>query len=118
MVRQVFTEEGIPQDLAYLAVIESGYQNHARSYAAAVGMWQFIRSTGRIYGPLPIRFVLAAWVEVTRGTPVLLQLFVLYYGLSGFVRLPAFLAAIEGFGALSPASPSLRSRRLASTSAA
>ena len=45
-----------------------------------------------------LRFVLAAWVEVTRGTPVLLQLFVLYYGLSGFVRLPAFLAAVIGLG--------------------
>ncbi len=50
MVRQIFAEEGIPQDLAYLAVIESGYINSAASYAQAVGMWQFIRSTGRIYG--------------------------------------------------------------------
>jgi len=55
-------------------------------------------ATGRIYGPRPLRFVLAAWVEVTRGTPVLLQLFVLYYGLSGVVRLPAFLAAVIGLG--------------------
>ncbi len=61
MVRQVFAEEGVPQDLAYLAVIESGYQNHARSYAAAVGMWQFIRSTGRIYGLKG-----NAWVEERR----------------------------------------------------
>jgi membrane-bound lytic murein transglycosylase D len=50
MVRQIFGEEGIPQDLAYLAVIESGFINSAASYAKAVGMWQFIRSTGRIYG--------------------------------------------------------------------
>jgi membrane-bound lytic murein transglycosylase D len=50
MVRQVFGEEGIPQDLAYLAVIESGFRNQAKSRAAAVGMWQFIRSTGRIFG--------------------------------------------------------------------
>jgi membrane-bound lytic murein transglycosylase D len=50
MVRQIFAEEGIPQDLAFLAVIESGYINSAHSYARAVGMWQFIRSTGRIYG--------------------------------------------------------------------
>ncbi len=55
-------------------------------------------ATGRIYGPRPVRWALAAWVEVTRGTPVLLQLFVLYYGLSGFVRLPAFLAAVVGLG--------------------
>ncbi|MBK8725331.1 MAG: LysM peptidoglycan-binding domain-containing protein [Holophagaceae bacterium] len=50
MVRQVFGEEGIPQDLAYLAVIESGFRNQAKSRAAAVGMWQFMRSTGRIFG--------------------------------------------------------------------
>jgi membrane-bound lytic murein transglycosylase D len=50
MVRQIFGEEGVPTDLAYLAVIESGFTNSAASYAKAVGMWQFIRSTGRIYG--------------------------------------------------------------------
>lgn len=50
MVRQIFAEENVPTDLAYLAVIESGYLNNAASYAKAVGMWQFIRSTGRIYG--------------------------------------------------------------------
>jgi membrane-bound lytic murein transglycosylase D len=61
MVRQIFAEEGVPQDLVYLAVIESGFQNHVRSYAAAVGMWQFIRSTGRIYGLKG-----SAWVEERR----------------------------------------------------
>ncbi len=50
MIRQVFAEEGVPSDLAYLAVIESGFRNEAKSKAKAVGMWQFIRSTGRIYG--------------------------------------------------------------------
>ena len=58
MVRQVFAEEGIPADLAYLALIESGYRNEAKSRAKAVGMWQFIRATGRIYG-----LAGTAWVE-------------------------------------------------------
>lgn len=61
MIKQVFAEEGIPQDLAYLAVIESGFKNTARSRAKAVGMWQFIRSTGRIYG-----LTGNAWVEERR----------------------------------------------------
>ncbi|HJV89037.1 MAG TPA: LysM peptidoglycan-binding domain-containing protein [Holophagaceae bacterium] len=61
MVRQVFAEEGVPEDLAYLAVIESGYKNDARSYAKAVGMWQFMRSTGRIFGLKG-----TAWVEERR----------------------------------------------------
>jgi membrane-bound lytic murein transglycosylase D len=50
MVHQIFAEEHVPQDLAYLAVIESGFINSASSCANAVGMWQFMRSTGHIYG--------------------------------------------------------------------
>jgi polar amino acid transport system substrate-binding protein len=41
---------------------------------------------------------MTGYVEVIRGTPLLLQLFVIYYGLSGVVRLPAFLAAVLGLG--------------------
>ena len=55
-------------------------------------------AAGRVYGPGPVRAVLAAYVEVMRGTPVLLQLFVIYYGFSGIVRLPAFAAAVVGLG--------------------
>lgn len=55
-------------------------------------------AAGRVYGGSALRGVLATYVEVVRGTPVLLQLFVLYYGLSSVVRLPAMLAAIIGLG--------------------
>jgi polar amino acid transport system substrate-binding protein len=55
-------------------------------------------ASGRVYGPRPLRLALTAWVEVVRGTPLLLQLFVLYFGLSGVVQLPAFLAALLGLG--------------------
>jgi polar amino acid transport system substrate-binding protein len=55
-------------------------------------------AAGRVYGPALVRGALATYVEVVRGTPVLLQLFVLYYGLSAVVRLPAFLAAVVGLG--------------------
>ena len=55
-------------------------------------------AAGRVYGPAIVRGALAAYVEVVRGTPVLLQLFVLYYGLSGVVQLPAFAAAVLGLG--------------------
>ena len=41
---------------------------------------------------------LTAWVEIIRGTPLLLQLFVLYFGLAAVVQLPAFLAALIGLG--------------------
>lgn len=50
MIKKVFAQYGLPEDLAYLALIESGYSNKARSSANAVGMWQFIRGTAVRYG--------------------------------------------------------------------
>jgi polar amino acid transport system substrate-binding protein len=55
-------------------------------------------ASGRVYGNVLLRSILTTYVEVVRGTPVLLQLFVLYYGLSSVIRLPAFLAALLGLG--------------------
>ena len=55
-------------------------------------------ASGRVYGPRPLQVALTAWVEVVRGTPLLLQLFVLYFGLAGVVQLPALAAAIIGLG--------------------
>jgi polar amino acid transport system substrate-binding protein len=63
--------------------------------AVAVGM---LIASGRVYGPRPLRAALTAWVEIVRGTPLLLQLFVLYFGLATVVQLPAFLAALIGLG--------------------
>ena len=50
IVNDIFISEGVPGDLACLAFVESGFNPHARSKANAVGMWQFIESTGNIYG--------------------------------------------------------------------
>jgi len=55
-------------------------------------------ASGRVYGGTITRALLTGYVEVVRGTPVLLQLFVLYYGLASVIRLPAFLAALLGLG--------------------
>jgi polar amino acid transport system substrate-binding protein len=55
-------------------------------------------AAGRVYGPSIVRIPLTVYVELVRGTPLLLQLFVIYYGLSAVVRLPAFLAAVIGLG--------------------
>nr|MBN2278026.1 LysM peptidoglycan-binding domain-containing protein [candidate division Zixibacteria bacterium] len=49
MIDSVFTEYGIPTDMKYLALVESGYNPHAYSWARAMGLWQFIASTGRLY---------------------------------------------------------------------
>ncbi|UCF67331.1 MAG: LysM peptidoglycan-binding domain-containing protein [Acidobacteriota bacterium] len=48
--REIFAEEGIPQDLVYMAHVESGFKTSAYSRAHAKGIFQFISSTGRRYG--------------------------------------------------------------------
>ncbi|SDF67883.1 membrane-bound lytic murein transglycosylase D [Desulfovibrio legallii] len=48
--RKVFRSRGMPEDLAYLAIVESGYRPDAKSPAGAAGAWQFMPSTGRQYG--------------------------------------------------------------------
>jgi polar amino acid transport system substrate-binding protein len=53
-------------------------------------------ATGRVYGTRLVRLALVGYVELMRGTPILLQLFVLYYGIAAAVRLPAFAAALLG----------------------
>jgi His/Glu/Gln/Arg/opine family amino acid ABC transporter permease subunit len=53
-------------------------------------------ATGRVYGGRLARLALTGYVELIRGTPILLQLFVLYYGLAAAIRLPAFIAALLG----------------------
>jgi polar amino acid transport system substrate-binding protein len=58
----------------------------------------FAIAVGRVYGDPLTRSALTFYVEVMRGTPVLLQLFVIYYGLSSVVLLPAFAAALFGLG--------------------
>jgi membrane-bound lytic murein transglycosylase D len=49
-IREVFAAEGVPQDLAYLALVESAFHTRALSSAKAKGMWQFMPSTGRRFG--------------------------------------------------------------------
>src|SRR5918997_1122648 len=49
LIRQRFEAEGLPGDLGYLALIESGYSNDAVSRSHAVGMWQFMKGTARGY---------------------------------------------------------------------
>ena len=48
-MKATFAAYGVPQELAYLPLVESGYQIGAHSKVGAVGVWQFMRSTGRRY---------------------------------------------------------------------
>ncbi|MCB2190996.1 MAG: LysM peptidoglycan-binding domain-containing protein [Deltaproteobacteria bacterium] len=61
MMRAILKEHGLPEDMVYLALIESGFSCQAYSRAHAVGPWQFIRGTGKRYG-LTINY----WVDERR----------------------------------------------------
>ena len=50
MIRTTLRTYGVPEDMVYLALIESGYSNTAVSRARATGMWQFMKGTGKLYG--------------------------------------------------------------------
>jgi polar amino acid transport system substrate-binding protein len=63
------------------------------AFAVMLGM---AIAMGRVYGNRMTRGVLLTYVEVMRGTPILLQLFIIYYGLP--IRLDAYIAALLGLG--------------------
>ncbi|UCC47538.1 MAG: LysM peptidoglycan-binding domain-containing protein [Gemmatimonadota bacterium] len=65
MMRAMFRDAGLPEDLVYISLIESGFSPRAYSRARAVGLWQFISSTARRYG-LQISY----WVDERRD-PIL-----------------------------------------------
>jgi len=50
LIEEIFDREGLPVELKYMAVIESALNPRARSRAGAVGLWQFMYGTGRMYG--------------------------------------------------------------------
>ena len=60
-IKETFRSEGVPTDIAYLPIIESGFNPRAVSKKNAVGLWQFIRPTGKKYG-LEINY----WVDERR----------------------------------------------------
>ena len=61
MVLSVLKEEGLPEELVYLPVVESLYKVNAYSHAGAVGLWQIMRTTGRNLG-----LVINYWVDERR----------------------------------------------------
>ncbi len=50
IMSKIFKEEGVPQEVMYLSMPESGLNPSARSWARAVGLWQFMKGTGYLYG--------------------------------------------------------------------
>lgn len=56
-MRQELAKAGLPQDLVWLAMVESQYRTSAKSPAGAMGMWQFMSATGKRYGLRVDRYV-------------------------------------------------------------
>jgi len=56
-IRPILEEHGLPAELAFLCIIESGYQHSAKSHAGAVGMWQMIQATSKRFDLLTNRWV-------------------------------------------------------------
>ncbi|MDR2461007.1 MAG: LysM peptidoglycan-binding domain-containing protein, partial [Deltaproteobacteria bacterium] len=61
LMKAILRQKGLPENLVYLALIESGFRTDAISSANAVGPWQFIASTGRNYG-----LIIDEWVDERR----------------------------------------------------
>ncbi len=49
MMANIFKEENVPTQLIFLSLMESGLKPNAKSWARAVGLWQFMKGTGRLY---------------------------------------------------------------------
>jgi len=62
IAREAFRRMGVPEDLTWLGQVESAWQPRAVSYAAASGLWQFVRGTGAQYGMRQ-----TAWVDERNG---------------------------------------------------
>src|SRR5262249_7562237 len=80
--------------LSLPSLVQAAGVTLALSFASMTGavLLGMAIATGRVYGKGLVRWALTGYVELMRGTPVLLQLFVIYYGLAAAIRLPAFVA--------------------------
>jgi membrane-bound lytic murein transglycosylase D len=67
LMKQVLKEEGVPEDLIFLSMIESGFNPKAYSHAKAVGPWQFIEDTGKRYG-LKVDFWIDERKDIVKST--------------------------------------------------
>jgi polar amino acid transport system substrate-binding protein len=78
------------------ALLTLGVSMASMVLAIAVG---FLLAVCRVFGPLPVRWLATAYIEVIRGTPLLIQLLFIFYGLPNIgIRLSPFVASVLGLG--------------------
>jgi polar amino acid transport system substrate-binding protein len=98
---QVPTQTTTPFGMSHLllfgraALVTVGVSTAAMALAIALGL---ALAVTRLFAPRPVAAMCALYIELVRGTPVLLQLYLLYFGLAPFVRLDAFTASVVGLG--------------------
>jgi membrane-bound lytic murein transglycosylase D len=93
MIKRILKEKGMPEDLIYLAMIESGFNTKARSRARAVGMWQFISGTGKRYD-LEINW----WIDERRN-PEKATISAANYLEDLYIRFDSWYLAAAGYNA-------------------
>jgi polar amino acid transport system permease protein/polar amino acid transport system substrate-binding protein len=93
------SNSGVSLSQIFMFLRATGFTVAISSLAMAVAVaGGLLLSLARRYGGRPLRALVATYIEVFRGTPVLLQLYVLYYGLASVWPLNAFSAAVAGLG--------------------
>lgn len=85
MLGQFFSAAWVTLEISVLAFL----------LAVPIGL---LLAVSRVYGRLPARALARGYIELFRGTPVLLQLFVIYYGLGDVIALSPITAAVLGLG--------------------
>lgn len=82
MMKEILHSKGMPEDLVYIALIESGFSATAHSSASAVGYWQFIRGTGRRYN-LRVDSYVDERRDFVKATHAAAEYFKTLYGMFG-----------------------------------
>ena len=89
---------------AHLPLLIPGSRHHPGALGPGNASWPWAAwgmtlTLTRLYGPRPLSLAAIAYIELFRGTPLLIQLFIIFYGLPAFgIKLPPFAAAVLGLG--------------------
>lgn len=82
LMKKILKEQGVPEDLIYIAMIESGFSGKIKSRARAVGFWQFMHGTGKHYG-LRVNSLMDERYDPVRSTEAAANYFKGLYNLFG-----------------------------------
>jgi polar amino acid transport system substrate-binding protein len=98
--RELLTEGLAPDEAAGVAVSTAGRSALFAGITVCLALLGLVLVLGRLHGPGPMRWLVVAYIEVFRGTPLLLQIYFIYFGLAQQlgIQLSAGLAAVIALG--------------------